>query len=77
MIPSWKIQLSRWIIEPETRWFYRYVLRRRDRFREEVLFSGPAPRGTKLTVRSNAPSALTFEEPVTDTLSSLSQRCVP
>lgn len=69
------IKLSRYHTEPETRWFRRHILRRRERYVEEVIFSGPAPADLVLTKRLNAPSELLFKgAKIEDWIGSLDRR---
>lgn len=45
MIDGWTIRVVRPTWVPETRWWYRHVLRRKMRYVEEVIFTGPAEGG--------------------------------
>lgn len=58
---SWSLRVVRPEEVPETRWFHRWVLRRRTREVEVVMFAGPLPDGTTITRRLNGPCELYFE----------------
>ena len=57
---KYAVKLLRFHSEPETRWFRKHILRRRWRYSEEVVFSGPPPEGLMVEYLLNAPSRMSL-----------------
>lgn len=64
-MPLYKVNLVRGEMVDERRLFHRYILGRRKRYVELVIFSG-RPRELEIVKRLNAPMEINFEMPLYD-----------